>query len=263
MLLIFFILGLIIGSFLNVVVYRLQVAQSLWGRSFCPHCKIKIAWYDNIPLISFVLLKFQCRKCKKKISWQYPAVEFFTGVVFALIGWKFFDIVDMQSYLITVYYLGIVSFLIAVFVYDWLYMEIPSLVLWIGGLWAIAFNIYFDLTKTEKIFSVLQVGIFSGMVAAAVAFAFFFALVYFSKEKWMGMGDALLVIFLGLFLGWPQILVGLFLAFNLGAFYSIFLLLIKKRNLKSQIPFGPFLVLGSVITILFYDIIMRWYLGLY
>jgi len=260
---IFFLLGLIIGSFLNVVVYRLQVAETLLGRSYCPHCKIKIAWYDNIPLISFVLLKFQCRKCKKKISWQYPLVEFFTGVIFALVGWKFFNLVDTQSYLPTFYYLGIVSFLIAIFVYDWLYMEIPSIVLWVGGIWTIAFNIYFDLIKTDKILSVLQVGIFSGMVAAAVAFAMFFSLVYFSKEKWMGMGDALLVIFLGLFLGWPQIILGLFLAFNLGAIYSIFLLLVKKRTLKSQIPFGPFLVLGSILTIFFYDIIITWYWGLY
>ena len=263
MLIIFFLLGLIIGSFLNVVVYRLQMAQTLFGRSYCPHCKKKIAWYDNIPLLSFILLKFQCRKCKKKISWQYPAVEFFTGVVFALIGWKFFSVMDASSYLPTFYYLGIVSFLITIFVYDWLYMEIPSIALWLGGIWAVIFNIYFDLSLTDKISSVLQVSLFSGMLAAAVAFAFFFSLVYISKERWMGMGDALLVIFLGLFLGWPQILLGLFLAFNLGALYSIFLLLFKKKSIKSQIPFGPFLVIGSLITILFYDIIVKWYLGIY
>ena len=263
MLIIFFLFGLIIGSFLNAVVYRLQMAQTLLGRSYCPKCKKQIDWYDNIPLISFILLKFQCRKCKKKISWQYPLVEFFTGIIFALVGWKFFNLGDTQSYLSTLYYLGIVSFLITIFVYDWLYMEIPSIALWLGGIWAVVFSIYFDLNIAEKITSVFQVSLFSGMVAAAVAFAFFFSLVYFSKEKWMGMGDALLVIFLGLFLGWPQILLGLFLAFNLGALYSIFLLLFKKKSIKSQIPFGPFLVIGSIITMLFYDIIMKWYLGIY
>lgn len=263
MLIIFFILGLIIGSFLNVVVYRLNMAESLLGRSHCPHCKKQIAWYDNVPLISFILLKFQCRKCKKKISWQYPAVEFFTGALFAAIGWKFFNLADAQSYLLTFYYLGIVSFLITIFVYDWLYMEIPSLALWAGGIWTIVFQIYFDLNISARIDSVFQSGLFSGMVAAGVAFLFFFALVYFSKETWMGMGDALLVIFLGLFLGWPQILLGLFLAFNLGALYSIFLLVAKKKSLKSQIPFGPFLVLGSILTIFFYGIISRWYIGIY
>ncbi len=260
---IFFILGLIIGSFLNVVVYRLREAQSLWGRSYCPHCKIKISWYDNIPLISFVLLHFQCRKCKKKISWQYPLVELLTGVIFATIGWKFFEALDFSTFLPTFYYLGIVSFLVIILVYDWLYLEIPSLVLWMGGIWAIVFNVYFDLNKENAIVSVWQSGIFSGVLAGAIAFLIFFSLVYFSKEKWMGMGDALLVIFLGLFLGWPQILLALFLAFNIGAIFSVLLLISKKKTLKSQIPFGPFLVMGSVLTILFYDIITTWYFGLY
>jgi prepilin signal peptidase PulO-like enzyme (type II secretory pathway) len=81
MLLIFFVFGLIVGSFLNVVVYRLNVAENFAvGRSKCPHCQALIKWYDNIPLLSFVLLKFRCRQCQGKISWQYPLVEFFTGV---------------------------------------------------------------------------------------------------------------------------------------------------------------------------------------
>ena len=263
MFIIFFILGLIIGSFLNVVVYRLRVAEDVLGRSYCPHCRNKIAWYDNIPLISFILLKFQCRKCKKKISWQYPAVEAMTGLIFALIGWRFFNIFDSQSFLITLYYLGIVSFLIAIFVYDWLYMEIPSLVLWIGGIWTIIFNIYFDLNKTGKFVSIFQSDVFLGVLAAGIAFIFFFSLVYFSKEKWMGMGDALLAIFLGLFLGWPEILLALFLSFNLGALFSIALVVFQRKSLKTQIPFGPFLVLGSILTILFYGIITEWYFGLY
>jgi len=260
---IFFILGLIIGSFLNVVVYRLRVAQNLWGRSYCPNCKEKIAWYDNIPLLSFILLKFQCRRCKKKISWQYPLVELFTGIVFALISWKFFVVNDFSTFLPTLYYLGIVSFLIAILVYDWLYMEIPSLVLWISGIWALGFSIYFDIANYEKINSIFQSGVFSGILAAVIAFLFFFSLVYFSKEKWMGMGDALLVIFLGLFLGWPEILLALFLAFNIGALFSVGLLIFRRKTLKSQIPFGPFLVLGSILTLLFYGIIMEWYWGLY
>jgi leader peptidase (prepilin peptidase)/N-methyltransferase len=82
MIIIFFILGLIIGSFLNVVVYRLNLAESILGRSQCPHCKAKVRWYDNVPLLSFVLLGAKCRDCGEKISWQYPILEFFTGVVF-------------------------------------------------------------------------------------------------------------------------------------------------------------------------------------
>ena len=156
---IFFIFGLIIGSFLNVVVYRLRVAEDILGRSYCPNCKTKIAWYDNIPLISFVILKFQCRRCKKKISWQYPLVEALTGICFVLIGWKFFNLFDIQSYLMTFYYLGIVSFLITIFVYDWLYMEIPSLILWIGGIWVIIFILYFDLDNECMMQFLLQIKI--------------------------------------------------------------------------------------------------------
>src|SRR3972149_5315706 len=86
----FFIFGLIIGSFLNVVVYRLRDAETLLGRSFCRHCKHQIRWYDNIPLLSFILLRGECRDCQNKISWQYPAVELMTGALFALIGFLFF-----------------------------------------------------------------------------------------------------------------------------------------------------------------------------
>src|SRR3989344_8781021 len=88
--LVFFSSGLIVGSFLNVLVYRLKEAETLLGRSFCRHCKHQIRWYDNIPLISFVLLLGACRDCETKISWQYPALELLTGILFALAGLLFF-----------------------------------------------------------------------------------------------------------------------------------------------------------------------------
>ncbi|HEX7586400.1 MAG TPA: prepilin peptidase, partial [Patescibacteria group bacterium] len=150
MLIIFFILGLIIGSFINVVVYRLNVAESLvLDRSRCPHCKKIISWYDNIPLLSFVILKFRCRNCREKISYQYPLVEFFTGVIFAIIGVKYFSATDVSTWTLTIYYLGAASALMAIFVYDFLYMEIPVLVLWPALGWAIAFNLLLDWNKTD------------------------------------------------------------------------------------------------------------------
>ena len=263
MLIIFFILGLVVGSFLNVVAYRLNMAESFFlGRSHCPYCHKNIAWYDNIPILSFILLRFKCRECQEKISWQYPLVEFFTGVLFVLVGYKFFVLEDATTWTTTIYYLGVVSFLMVIFVYDWLYMEIPGMVLWPAISWAVIFNLLFDWNKSEPIGNVLSLGTYSGALAALVGFGFFFFLVAISKEKWMGMGDAQLAIFLGLVLGWPQILLALMIAFALGAAIGLSLVFLKKKKMQSQIPFAPFLVVGTFITMFFYDKIVNWYLGL-
>lgn len=263
MLIIFFILGLIIGSFINVVVYRLNVAESLvLDRSRCPHCKKIISWYDNIPLLSFVILKFRCRNCREKISYQYPLVEFFIGVIFALIGAKYFSASDVSTWTPTIYYLGAASALMAIFVYDFLYMEIPGLVLWPAVGWAIAFNLLLDWNKNDLGNNIWNSLTFSGTLAAFASFVFFFLLVAVSREKWMGMGDAYLVIFLGLVLGWPQILMALMLAFSIGAIFGLALIVLKKKKMESQIPFAPFLVLGTLLSLFFYADIISWYLEL-
>jgi len=268
--LIFLVLGLIVGSFLNVVVYRLNVAETLvMDRSKCPHCKTVIAWYDNIPVISFILLKFRCRNCKEKISFQYPLVEIFTGLVFVLVGQRYFNLNDTTTWATAIYYLGIASSLITIFVYDFLYMEIPGLVLWPAIGWAVAFNLFFDWGRLEDGIGgqggigVLESSVYSGTLGAAAAFAFFFLMVAISKEKWMGMGDAYLVILLGFILGWPEILLGLMLAFSIGAIVGIALIFFKKKNMNSQIPFAPFLVLGTIITMFWYGQILDWYMNLF
>jgi leader peptidase (prepilin peptidase) / N-methyltransferase len=261
---IFFISGLIIGSFLNVVVYRLHVAESIThGRSKCPHCRAQIKWYDNIPLLSFILLRFRCRYCREKISWQYPLVEFFTGILFAIIGYKYFSATDFATWSTAIYYLVIVSFLVAIFVYDALYMEIPEIVLWPAVGWAVAFNLFFDWSRTSLGSNVFNLATFSGTLAALAAFLFFFLMVAVSREKWMGMGDAYLAILLGLILGWPNILLALLLAFGIGAIYGVILILAKRKNMKSQIPFAPFLILGTAISMFFYSAITNWYWGLF
>lgn len=263
MLIIFFIFGLIVGSFLNVIAYRLNTAESfLVGRSHCPHCKKDIAWYDNIPLFSFVILRFRCRNCKEKISWQYPLVELFTGILFALVGYKFFKLEDLATWAYTIYYLGVISSLMVIFVYDYLYMQIPSVVLWTFTGWAVAFNLFFDWNKVGVLGRALDSSIYSGALAGFAAFMFFFLMVAISKEKWMGMGDAQLAILLGLVVGWPQIILALLLAFALGAITGLALIILKKKKMKSQLPFAPFLVSGTFITMFFYYEITGWYFGL-
>lgn len=260
----FFILGLIIGSFLNVVVYRLRVAESISrGRSRCPRCKKTISWYDNIPLLSFILLRFRCRYCRAKISFQYPLVEFGAGVLFALAGWKFFNVNDFSTWTTTLYYLGILGFLGVIFIYDFLYMEVPDIVLWPAVAWVIAFGLYFDWHQVDLgSLGILGSQVYSGVLAAFAAFMFFFALVAASKEKWMGMGDAYLVILLGLIAGWPNILLALFLAFGLGAIFGLTLIALKKKKMQSQIPFAPFLILGTMVALFWAEPLVSWYWGM-
>jgi prepilin signal peptidase PulO-like enzyme (type II secretory pathway) len=261
MLIIFFLFGLIIGSFLNVVVYRIRTAETIMGRSHCRQCKKTIRWYDNIPVLSFVLLKFKCRDCGEKISWQYPLVELLTGVVFALLANQYFILENPVTWLITGVMIALASALLVIFIYDILYMEIPNLVLWPAIILALIFNLYLDF---GQIFSTVWERMsVSGVMASGGAFLFFFSLSYFSKEKWMGMGDAYLVILLGLILGWPKILLGLFLAFAIGAIYGIILIGMKKKDMKSQLPFAPFLIVGTFFALFYYAPIVGWYLGLF
>jgi leader peptidase (prepilin peptidase)/N-methyltransferase len=260
MMIIFFIFGLIIGSFLNVVVYRVRSAETILGRSHCRKCKKTIRWYDNIPLLSFILLKFKCRECGEKISWQYPLVEFLTGVLFMLLAGQYFVLENASTWFVTGAMLFLTGALVVIFVYDVLYMEIPNLVLWPAVLLALAFNFFLDWgQKFPTFWESMSV---SGLLAAGVAFLFFFSLSFFSHEKWMGMGDAYLVVLLGLILGWPKILLGLFLAFAIGAVYGIILIALGKKKMQSQLPFAPFLIIGTFLTIFYYAPIVEWYFGL-
>jgi leader peptidase (prepilin peptidase) / N-methyltransferase len=264
MTIIFFILGLMIGSFLNVLVYRLRVAEDLmFSRSRCPHCKKTIVWYDNIPLLSFILLKFKCRNCRKKISWQYPVVELFTGILFAAIGARYFIISDFSSWAVTLYFLGAAGFLAAIFVYDWLYMEIPEILIWPAVAWSLFFNLVIDWNQKSFAGDILSAHTYSGILAALSAFAFFLLLSALSHERWMGMGDSYLAIFLGLILGWPGILLALFLSFFIGSVYGIIMIVLKRKKMKSQVPFAPFMVLGALVALFWFQPITDWYFGLF
>ncbi len=246
---IFFAFGLIVGSFLNVVVYRLNLAETIWGRSHCPKCRSKIRWYDNIPLLSFVFLAAKCRDCREKISWHYPLVELSAGVVFALTGKYFFQLSDPESWILTIFYLAVFSLLIVIFSYDLRYMEIPMLALWIAVGWTVIFYLFFDWRDFRPAADVWQFRIFSGALAGLAAFLFFFALSAGSRERWMGMGDAYVALLAGLLAGWPAILGVLFCAFSAGAVFGVVLLAARKKTMKSQVPFAPFLALGVLAAI--------------
>lgn len=249
MIIIFLILGLIIGSFINAVVYRINAVESLMERSHCPHCKKKVRWFDNVPLLSFILLGAKCRDCGEKISWQYPVVEATTGIMFALIGNYFFNVFDFSSWTLTAYYLIVFSLLMIIFVYDFKYMEIPMLVLWLGVGVSLAYFVFADWQSFQSASSILDLKTISGILGGLVAGGFFFALAAYSKETWMGYGDVYLGLLVGLIVGWPAILVALMLSFTIGALISIGLIAVSKKTMKSQVPFAPFLITGTFLAL--------------
>ncbi len=249
MIIIFFIVGLIVGSFLNVVVSRLATAESILGRSHCPKCQALIRWYDNIPLLSYVILKTRCRDCQEKISLQYPLVEGFTGIIFALTGYYFFNLSNLETWLDVFYFWVIFSVFIVIFAYDFKHLEIPMIMVWIGTGTTIIFYLFKDWLEFSSKFDIFSLNIFSGVLSAIIAFLFFFVLSAGSREKWMGMGDAYVAMLIGLVAQWPAFLGALILAFTLGATYGIILIVAGRKTLKSQVPFAPFLVLGGVLAI--------------
>lgn len=240
-----FIFGLIIGSFLNSVIYRLSINQGfLIGKSCCPNCKHNLAWYDLIPVLSFLILKGKCRYCKKPISIQYPLVEITTALLFLLIF-------NSQNLLFTIYWLVVSCFLIVIFVYDLKHYIIPDKIVFPLILISGIFNFY---TKHE---------ILNTIYSAVGASLFFLFIVLVSQGKWMGMGDVKLVFFMGLFLGFPKIITALILAVFIGAIIGVILIFSGKKSLKSEIPFGPFLIAGTLLTLFFEHEIINFYLSVY
>lgn len=248
----FFGLGLMMGSFLNVVALSLEREEDFTSRrSACPRCGKLIVWYDNIPLFSFLMLRGKCRNCKTLISWQYPAVEAVTGILFLLIGVYFFNFFSLIAWMETVWLLGLASLFIVIALYDAKTMEIPVALLWIAGVWTLAFLLLSDFFGISSGLGVLSLErTMSGLAAAFAAWAFFASLSYVSKETWMGWGDAWLALVIGLAVGVPDIIFALTLAFGIGAMYASGLIIWKGKNMKTKVPFGPFLVFGAVTHIL-------------
>ena len=250
-----FIFGLTIGSFLNVIICRLETKKSIFfARSHCPKCGAILKWYDLIPIISFLIQKNRCRYCKKKISWQYPMVEIITGLLFLLIF--FFNFAqDKNFHFINLsYYLIIVCFLIIIFVYDLRHYIIPDKIVFPGIIIALIYNfLNYGLLNTD--YRLLLINLLSAFLASG----FFLSLVLISKGKWMSLGDVKLVFLMGIILGWPSISFALLLSFFSGAIIGISLILFGKKGLKSQIPFGPFLSGATILVILLGSRLFYWF----
>ncbi|OIO05783.1 hypothetical protein AUJ26_02480 [Candidatus Falkowbacteria bacterium CG1_02_37_21] len=242
------VIGLVIGSFLNCLIWRLYKDESLSGRSYCPHCRQTIAWYDNIPLLSFILLGGRCRRCQKTISWQYPLVELATAVLFVL-TWQLDMTTQNFSLQLLRDWLLIVT-LIIIFVYDFRWQLVPMLPLWFMMLVIFLLNL------------VLGFSWISLLLFGAVGAAFFLIQYIITARRGVGEGDIWLGVFLGLAYPDPkQLFLIMLTAYTLGSIFGLFLIISGKKKWQSRLALGPFLALGAIITLIWGRQIITWYLG--
>lgn len=255
-----FLFGTIIGSFLNCLIWRLHKNQGLGGRSYCPKCRKQIAWYDNIPVLSFLLLRGKCRNCKKSISWQYPVVEVVTGVLFVISFFLNFEFIILNfesifNYKFLIFNLKdwfIISVMVIIFVYDLKWYLILDIITLPAVIIIFILNLFIGINWPGMIFA----GLIGG--------GFFLLQFVLSKGKWIGGGDIRLGLLMGLIFGnLPLLLVALLLAYFLGSIVGVGLILAGKKKWGSKIPLGVFLSLTTVITLFWGTNILNWYLNLF
>lgn len=244
-----FFLGAAIGSFLNVVVYRSQKELSwIKGRSGCEHCQHQLRWYENIPVFSYFFLKGSCAECGEKIDISHPMMEVLSGGLFVwwwLATKLIFSLTGPLFYLQAGFWLLTAILLMAILISDWRYMLIPS--------WAVL-----GLTITTLLYRIILIlnhqllwsAFWFSMLWSLCLAAFFWFLWWITKKRGFGLGDVLLAIPLGLLLGsWQRVVVATFSAFLIGAIWGVTLLLLGKKKLGQHVPFGPFLLLGTLLSL--------------
>lgn len=237
-----FIFGSIVGSFLNVLILRYHTGRGVSGRSHCPACNKTLQWYELVPIASFLAQAGHCRKCESRISLQYPLVEGVTGLLFLLV---FLTVSTLP--LILAYWWVVVSILVFIAVYDLYHTIIPEEAVW--------------LFVTLALFSPFGPGFLNRFLTGVIVAAIFAALWYFSHGRWLGLGDAKLVLGIGLALGFPVGLSATVLAFWIGAAFGLVLIVVtrigsklpagaRSYTMKSEVPFAPFLIFGFLAALL-------------
>lgn len=293
--LVLFFIGLAVGSFLNVVIWRYQpggkvfALKNITGRSQCPYCQRTLCWFELIPLFSFLLQRGRCRSCRHSLSWQYPAVELANGLIFTALPFylnNFYHqagqwFVSFQS---PHWYYGLILAWVIVFlvwllmtVIDWRHFVIPDE---LNGLLAIlGIIIGLILVFNQSVFWPFQNSflrhyslvfspfgdqiIFNRLFGAVVAAGFFAMLYFLSRGRALGFGDVKLGLALGLVLGWPDVGLAMMISFILGGFLGVLMLISRKKTMRDRLPFGPFFTLGSVITVFLGYQIISFYFSLF
>lgn len=247
--LVIFILGLLIGSFLNVCIYRIPLSKTIVkGRSYCPSCNALIPWYLNIPVVSFVALKGRCKDCKSTISPIYPIVELVNGLLF-LAAYAAFGLTVTALLASAVF-----SALLVLSVIDYRIQIIPDGIVIFLAVVGLA-NALFQIIYLDAPWHLHVIGIFAASVPLLVM-----GLLY---QDGVGGGDIKLMAAIGLFTGWKLAFLSLFLGAVYGLLYALVLLILRQKvGRKTAIPFGPFLALGILTSILAGDRLIGWYLNL-
>jgi len=243
--------GLAWGSFLNVVIYRLPLRMSLFRpSSSCPHCKEKIKFYDNIPVLSFLLLRGKCRRCKERISLRYPLVELLTAVCFLLL---------YSQYSLSFFFFASCIFacaLIALGFIDFYHQILPDEITLPGLLLALIYSLFrTDLNLRQALI---------GAVAGAGFLLFIYVAYYLLRKKeGLGLGDVTMMLLIGAYLGWRQAFFTLILASFVGALVGIFFIFYRKKDLQYSLPFGTFLAPAAFAALLWGERIISAYLSLF
>jgi len=254
-----FIIGTIVGSFLNVCIHRFPHDESIiWPASHCPKCQRRLGFFDLIPIISFFFLRGRCRYCQAKISPRYPLVEFLTGCLFVLAGLNFSLLsLEFGFAILLGCLLLVISFI------DFEHMVIPDALCVVGMLAGLGFNYLKSISLTQPV--VLN-PFFSAMLGLAVGFIFLYLIgllgkLCFKKDA-MGEGDLYLGALLGAFLGWQGVILAIFLAYFIAGIIAILLLMLRKLQFGDYVPFGPALALGGFLTFFYGQQMLYWYIDL-
>lgn len=246
------VLGLCIGSFLNVVIYRLPNNISLSKpSSHCTNCKYSLKWYDNIPVLSYLMLGGKCRKCKTRISPRYILVEIFTALMYALCVMLFWK----QSIVYSITAMLLISVLICVFYIDLEHKYIPDrfqVIILALGIVAIFFDSY-----------AVWYDHLIGMLAGGLVFlAIYLLAIAVYKQEGLGFGDVKLAFVVGLFLGWQRFILAMLIASIVACLILVPIKYIKKTEDKHEFPFAPFIAFGTLVALLFGAEILTWYVAL-
>ena len=243
-------IGLCVGSFLNVVIYRLPLGQSLVSPgSRCTKCGYQLRWYDNVPVLSWALLGGRCRQCRTAISIQYPVVEIVTGLLFVLVAW----LTPVGPLLFS--RLILVAILVALFGIDLEHQILPNTITLPGIVIGLMFSaIAPPGWKDALLGTLLGAGVLYGIAAAYYAVR---------REEGLGMGDVKMLAMIGAFLGWQAVLVTLVLSSFSGAFIGMALIAAQRGGMKLALPFGTFLAVGAVAAMLVGEPLIAWYAGFF
>ena len=240
----FFILGSLWGSFSNVCIYRLPNSGNVAkGRSFCPICKNKIKWFDNIPFFSFLFLKGKCRQCTKPISFQYLVVELLSAISFVIIF-------HLYGISITTLLLLVLSiFFIIIFFIDLKHFIIPNVLTF--PLMVIGFLKSFDPNLNQTIFPNYINSLIGGLFGYSIIWLIIFFYKSIRKKEGMGLGDAKLMAVIGFWFGWISIPFTIFISSTVALIIIIPSLINQSKKMSSEIPFGPYIIIGCILYVTF------------